>query len=554
MKTAKKIQIVLTTTAFSILTIAGFSIKCVYADNKSEIIGEVYTFEEKDNYNFLNSEKSEKTQPGVNTYGTLSLNGNYYPDNANNGIPSYSVSGGDIDFTYSYTDQLLNEPEDKWHLTSDNTKSIADIQLGSTMKKGAIILQTSKDGKIWIKDKIITDAFAGVPAQSSSFYTTNSIQLTNGCYYRIIVAWKLGIKTGEKKGLFGTDFGKSNIYEYKKTAEVYEFYLHDTTSEGKSDTTNTLSLGTVTNTGHDNGYSGSKQIGIDDPHYGWDIGTFFVSGYTRETEKDNKTVFLKNVGDEITLWFNLKQNISQLNDDPSLTICEDLNGYDQYFQTPRTNMGKGTLIIRYTDEKGIKQEPELYVNYLAANVSMNADTRVKLFEEGDYEVALDYEIKKAEKQIFNIEIPKYSNYRLFFKFSVRNGNCMVYPFDVKTKAELSDGDITQNGFKLDMAKSRYLNINVQQSAVSKTEDGYREDIRFNKPAKDGDEYIEEGIYTFTVKNLYTDEKTTKVIYVGDTEYMKALSKYKISVTELNDRLSQGGTIADDGTIITSIAE
>ena len=65
MKTAKKIQIVLTTTAFSILTIAGFSIKCVYADNKSEIIGEVYTFEEKDNYNFLNSEKSEKSLEDV---------------------------------------------------------------------------------------------------------------------------------------------------------------------------------------------------------------------------------------------------------------------------------------------------------------------------------------------------------------------------------------------------------------------------------------------------------------------------------------------------------
>ena len=69
-------------------------------------------------------------------------------------------------------------------------------------------------------------------------------------------------------------------------------------------------LGMLTNTGKDNGYSGENVIGIKDPHYGWEIGRFYVSGYTRETKDDSgNPVFLKNVGDQVTLWFNLGQDI-----------------------------------------------------------------------------------------------------------------------------------------------------------------------------------------------------------------------------------------------------
>ena len=397
-----------------------------------------------------------------------------------------------------------------------------------------------------MKDTAITNAFEDVPVRKDPFYTTKSVQLANGCYYRLVVAYKTGRKTGENKVLFVT----TDEYEYEKTAEVYEFYLYDQNAGKQEDNTLSKNLGKLTNTGKDNGYSGSNAIDIKDPHYGWEIGRFFVSGYTRETNADGQPVFLKNVGDQITLWFNLKQDIDRLNGDENLSINDDKNGYDRYFQTAKTDMGRGTLIVRYTDEKGEKHDPEIYTNYLAANATTSADTIVKLFEEGDYEVALDYEIKKTPRKIKNIEVvPEYTNYRISFNFSVRNGNCMVYPFDLETGAELSDGAITQNGFKLDMARSRYLTIDVQRSVVTSGANGYTEDIRFNRPAKDGDKYSDEGIYTFSVKNLYTGENTTKKIYVGDTGYMKALSKNKLTVQELNAQVNQGATISDDGTLV-----
>lgn len=161
------------------------------------------------------------------------------------------------------------------------------------------------------------------------------------------------------------------------------------------------------------------------------------------------------------------------------------------------------MIIRYTDHNNVKTEPTIYTNYLEANTSIGADTKVQLFEEGDYEVALDYQVTSDEL------INKTGHYRIFFRFSVRNGNCMVYPFDIKTGNELTNSSMTENGFRLDLAKSRYLKINLKREILKDSADGLVEDTRSNGPVKDGAEYTDEGIYTITVSNEYTGQLTTK---------------------------------------------
>ena len=259
-------------------------------------------------------------------------------------------------------------------------------------------------------------------------------------------------------------------------------------------------------------------------------------------ESDGNIVFLKNVGDKVTLWFNLNQNINELNGDKDLKITDDTEGYDKYFETERTDFGKGTLIIRYTDYNNNSSEPQVYKNYLAANTSVGADTKVQLFEEGDYEVALDYEVTSDQL------IDKVGHYRIFFTFSVRNGNCMVYPLDVSTGSELTNGSMTENGFMLDLAKSRYLQINVKREVLTDSADGLVEDTRSNAPAKDGEKYTEEGIYTITATNQYTNQKTTKKIYVGTNNLMKAVMTSGLSIEEINKLISEGATIDDEGTL------
>ena len=117
---------------------------------------------------------------------------------------------------------------------------------------------------------------------------------------------------------------------------------------------------------------------------------------------------------------------------------------------------------------------------------------------------------------------------------------MVFPFDIRTGAELSDGDITQDGFKLDTAKSRYLDVNVTRTTLSEAPDGTLvEDVRFDGPAKDGETFDKEGIYHFTVINRYTGEENTKTIYVGMDKYLNAMSEDELTVEDVNKQISEG---------------
>ena len=251
----------------------------------------------------------------------------------------------------------------------------------------------------------------------------------------------------------------------------------------------------LVNTGLDTGYSQKDIITKDDPHFGWELGKFNLTGYTRVTDEDSaQPVFLKNVNDKLTLWFKLDQNIDKLDGDENKKISDDSNGYDEYFGVREDDFGRGTLIVRHSDYQNKNQKPVIYNDYLTSKVTKGSDTKVELLEEGDYEVALDYEIETTSK-VMLISKKNYTNYRIFFRFSVRNGNCMVYPFDIKTKEELTNTSITPNGFYLDLAKSRYLDINIKKEVLKEGAEGLTEDVRFNAPAKEGNKYKSEGIYT-----------------------------------------------------------
>ena len=389
------------------------------------------------------------------------------------------------------------------------------------------------------------DTFNKIPNRTDSIYETKDVQLINGCYYRVIVAYELRIRTEDSNFLFiNTD-----KFDYKKCAEVYEFYAY--TDNGEADVvdpSNGYRLGNKVRVEKHDGYFGEKEIKKGDLHYGdkgaWDLGKFFVSGHTDEViEANGNVVFLKNVGDKVTLWFNLEQNINALDGNENLSITPDENGYDQYFGTASMDFGRGALIIRKTDHNNVTEDPTIYTNYLEANTTVGADTIVRLCEEGDYEVALDYEVTSDEL------IDKTGHYRIFFRFSVRNSNCMVFPRDLATGGELTNSAMTEAGFWLDYANSHYLKVNVKREVLTDSADGLVEDTRFNRSAKDGAEFTDEGIYTITVKNAYNGESTEKRIYVGTNNVLRAyMNNPNLTIAEINNLVANGATISEDGTI------
>lgn len=307
---------------------------------------------------------------------------------------------------------------------------------------------------------------------------------------------------------------------------------------------NTYYFSSCYNTGHDNGYSKENQITQKDLHYGWKLGSFAISGFSgKNIDENGNVIFLKTVGDEIALYFNLEQDINKLNGNEKLYIAEDKNGYDNEFQINKTNFKKGALIIKKTNYQNKEEEPQIYIDYLNG-VKRGANTKIDIFEEGDYEVALDYEVVNDGIMFFN----DFENYRIRFNFSIRNGNCMVFPMDLKTGQELTNTSITENGFKLDLARSKYLDINVKKEVYKDGIDGLTEDTRYNRPAKDGEEFTEEGIYTITVKNPQTNEQTIKRIYVGKDKIMKAHVQTGYSIKDLKSLLAVGATIDENGNI------
>ncbi len=306
----------------------------------------------------------------------------------------------------------------------------------------------------------------------------------------------------------------------------------------------------------DKEYVPDGSIDKKDSHSGWTLGNFNINGYSRMTTDSKGTpVFLKNVGDEVFLSFSLEQNILKLNGDETKCIAAISEGYDKNFDFSSDCFGQGLVLVKFTDsENSSKIIP--YANFLKG-AKVGADTKVQVFEEGDYEVSLDYCIADGLapfglSKIGNHKIlPSYNYYRIYFKFKIRNGNCMVFPCDVKTKSELTNCSYTENGFYLDLAKSKYLTIDIKKQLLNEGKNGLVEDTRFNRPSYDGAAFTEEGIYVITVHNTYTNQKTTKTVYVGNDNLLKAYANYSstgITISDINKLVNEGATISEEGII------
>ena len=499
-----------------ITMVFGFPIWAQAFESERVVTGTLYEFDKKVTYDCKAAMSTSSIVESGTSFGTFSITGDLEQPQMNN-PSSLIIYTGSASFNYSINSNYFNKSKTARYVCNDNKKNLDNLKLDSKVGKGTIVVQASWDGTNWVTQKTISNIGGDISNFNETLFQTTDMQITNGCYYRVLVAYK----TKKKIGLFNN---------YRKYLEEYKFYIKKYEEPEEVDqeeiiasSGNRKELGIVEKKKKNKGYDQKQTIDVNDPHYGWSLGAFEISGFTMEATEGNydNPVFLKitNEGadDTVKLTFKLKKDINRLNGNDKLTIVEDKKGYDQYFQVPKQNFGRGTLIIRKTDIDGTVHAPIIYTDYLSGVVSADANTVVEVNEEGDYEAALNYKIKKKN----GLATATY-DYRIFIKFSVRNGNCMFFPRDLSTelKATLSDGDIAPNGFELDLAESKDLELNIKKYDLSG-----QEDVLFNKPALDGNQYTEKGKYVITAKNKYTGEKVEKTIYVGDkTEIENYLNK------------------------------
>jgi len=530
-----------------------------------DIIGDIYEIDGKDggfqySGTSISSEKTDKIKP----YGNFYLSGNFVEIDQIDGYQAFDAKkdySADQDgsntftFNYLYDDYLLNtDASSEWTLYSDGAKKVDEIALDNKVGNGCFVIQSSFDGKKWTTDSVVTNVFSEKPKSKGdeTIFKVTDNQLINGCFYKITIAYEVYMDSGEK-----SSNPLADTHLYKEFAEVYKFYIIDSSENKKAAKPNTtpkfIFSPSFVLSGVDTGYSEKNDIPSDNVHFGWDIGEFYINGFSGNVQYENgdskkqNPIFLKNVGDKVTLWFDLKQtDILNLNGSSNLSIVDDEKGSDQSLKVTAQNFKKGALIIKFTDYQN-KSTTNIYTDYLSAASTTSADTKVQLFDEGDYEIALDYKIRDSKPVL-----DKYYGYRINFKFSIRNSNCMVYPIDLSNGSEMRDKSITETGFRLDTARSRYLDLITKRITLADN----TLDLRVNEISSDLDEFTDEGIYEFTVRNKYTNETATKTIYVGTNNILKAYIKYseKYSLADLNDMKEKGFEFTDDGSIIEPTTE
>lgn len=104
-----------------------------------------------------------------------------------------------------------------------------------------------------------------------------------------------------------------------------------------------------------NDYDVRASIDADDVHYGWNLGSFCLSGYT--DTGDSSDTYLKTVGDKIELSFRCNEDIDCLRGNDQLIIGKDKNGYDKGLsQAPHERASAVYSVIGEVEGKNLDRQ------------------------------------------------------------------------------------------------------------------------------------------------------------------------------------------------------
>ena len=161
---------------------------------------------------------------GKSSLGTLCVDATVLLEDEMNDVSALVVESG-TSVPFSYIDLTLNsetkEKDHSWYIASDSAKSIESYDFGSSIKYGGIIVQKSSDASAWTTAYRGTDMFENCGGNVKNFYTASRSDLNNGCYYRVVIAYKTARKTRDQKFVF------IDTSEYEETwqVETYVIYL-----------------------------------------------------------------------------------------------------------------------------------------------------------------------------------------------------------------------------------------------------------------------------------------------------------------------------------------
>lgn len=149
----KKLSCVLGIAMMLTVILGAFPFTAGAEEQTIDIDGLMYKFGKKSEYEIDSSTPLDTVDADLNL-GTLSISGNIQRSYDKDGIAAYEIADGEV-FTldYKYINTLKNAGKDKWHLIEDGKDVVNGIELSDDIDYGALILQTSLDGKKWVDSK-----------------------------------------------------------------------------------------------------------------------------------------------------------------------------------------------------------------------------------------------------------------------------------------------------------------------------------------------------------------------------------------------------------------
>lgn len=158
--------------------------------------------------------------------GTFIIDGNINSQTKYNGYTAYSTNES-LRFQYIYDGSYQTKEKEQWNIVSDSCKEVNGIVLHQKIDSGVLIIQKSYDGINWFNTiEPICDYFASKKVDRTNLYTVSDEEIKIGTFFRVLVAYEMGRKTGEKS-LDITELQlPSDVYTFRYCTEVYEFFIY----------------------------------------------------------------------------------------------------------------------------------------------------------------------------------------------------------------------------------------------------------------------------------------------------------------------------------------
>ena len=206
----------------SVFLIAGLFCQIVYAEDMIISTGSFYEAEKSFS---INDDLRNSIPTTFGQIGKLRIHGDGLTllEESDTDVPVYIVNNGQsVQFSLVDIKDHINIHSDfAWKLVDTGASKIEQFDWKKKIGVGGILVQTSYDNDIWETVYSNTNVFSDYSKSIDNFYSARRIDLDSGCYYKVVIAYKMSKKAEQKNFLFfDTSSWKEGWY-----TNVYTFFI-----------------------------------------------------------------------------------------------------------------------------------------------------------------------------------------------------------------------------------------------------------------------------------------------------------------------------------------